>query len=369
MSASKERWNELCFLLSEDIKKDISEQLFEQQVIQALLILGWKKSAGDFEVRPSIQLGAANKITPDLVVKSAEKRNLFVIEIKQPILPHALIHQKQLFSYMRLLKVEYGILIGQSIQVFYDGPKSKQSDPLLLDTIKFEIDSEKGCQFVELFSKDSFSILALEAYVTSVIENINRKQEIIELVNMVVSEEYKSKILGFIKQDLISDFDGETIDSVLHEIKVSVDKNAVSIPNVPVQIRRHVSRVSNANADRSKRSSTGRMLDRTRYVFNGETYGKNRLVLAVITEYVRQNPQISYSELKAVFPDSLQKQETFATELNARQKKDKRNFYESNELIRLSDEVIAVSNQWGKFNIIPFIDHCRKIGFHIDEVK
>lgn len=363
MSTSKERWNELCFLLSEDIKNDISEQLFEQQVIQALLVLEWKRSAGDFEIRPSIQLGAANKINPDFVVKSAEKRNLFVIEIKQPSLPHTLLHHKQLFSYMRQMKVEYGILIGQSIQVFYDGPKSSQNDPLLLDTIKFERDSEKGARFAGLFSKDCFSIVALEDYVTSVIEKINRKQEILKLMNKIVSEEYKRKVLEFIKQDFISDYDGELVDSALNEIIISIDKKAPSIPDVPDEL------TMQANADRSRSSSTGRILDRTLYVFKGKTYGKNRLVLAVITEYVKQNPQISYSELKAVFPDSLQKQETFTTELNARKKKDKRNFYESDEVIRLSDEVIAVSNQWGKFNIIPFIDHCRKIGFHIEEAK
>lgn len=38
---------------------------------------------------------------------------------------------------MRQLKLEFGILIGQGIQVFYDGDLAKQDDPVLLETIKF----------------------------------------------------------------------------------------------------------------------------------------------------------------------------------------------------------------------------------------
>lgn len=63
---------------------------------------------------------------------------------------------------MRQLKLEFGILIGQGIQVFYDGDLAKQDDPVLLETIKFSKDLEKGLKFVELFAKDSFDKQALK---------------------------------------------------------------------------------------------------------------------------------------------------------------------------------------------------------------
>jgi hypothetical protein len=105
--------------------------------------------------------------------------------------------------------------------------------------------------------------------------------------------------------------------------------------------------------------------DYTQYIFNGQKFGKNRLVLAVIKDFVEKNPTITYSQLKSKFPDSLQGRETFTTETEAKQKRDRRNFIEPDELITLVDETIAVSTQWGLANINPFIDHCRKMNIEI----
>lgn len=105
--------------------------------------------------------------------------------------------------------------------------------------------------------------------------------------------------------------------------------------------------------------------DYTKYIFNGQKYGKNRLVLAVIKDYVEKNPTITYSQLKAKFPDSLQGRETFTTENDAKFKRDRRNFIEPDELITLKDETIAVSTQWGIANINPFISHCKSMNINI----
>lgn len=105
--------------------------------------------------------------------------------------------------------------------------------------------------------------------------------------------------------------------------------------------------------------------DYTKYIFNGHKLGKGRLVLAVIKDFVEKNPTITYSQLKAKFPDNLQGRETFTTETVAKQKRDKRNFTEPDELITLIDETIAVSTQWGIMNINPFINHCKTMNIYI----
>jgi hypothetical protein len=101
--------------------------------------------------------------------------------------------------------------------------------------------------------------------------------------------------------------------------------------------------------------------DYTKYLFNGEILRKNRLVLAVIKNYVQNHPTISFSQLEVVFPQSLQGKETFADENKARavfqQSGRKRHFFEPDELITLSDTTIAVSTQWGISNINRFIKH------------
>ena len=107
--------------------------------------------------------------------------------------------------------------------------------------------------------------------------------------------------------------------------------------------------------------------DYTKYIFNGQKFEKNRLVLAVIRDYVEKNPTITYSQLQAKFPDSLQGRETFTTETKAKQKSDRRNFIKPDELITLTDETIAVSTQWVLPKINPFIEHCKRMNIKIEK--
>jgi len=217
-----EKWNEICFLLSENVQKDISEHMFEQNIVQALRVLEWKEFLGEIDIRPSLQIGAVNRITPDIVIKSTGNKKLFVIEIKQPNIPFNTKFQQQLFSYMRQLKLEYGILVGQSIQLFYDGELVKQDDPILLDTIKFERNSEKGEKFVEMFCKDNFNPVSLKEYAIQELKKINLKKDFKLLKNKILSDEFIMTIPNLIKQEFVSDYDGELIDAVMDELEIEI---------------------------------------------------------------------------------------------------------------------------------------------------
>ncbi|HEY9168918.1 MAG TPA: hypothetical protein VIN72_05485 [Lutibacter sp.] len=231
----QDKWNEINFLLSENIKTDISENDFEKNVIQALRVLDWKEFLGDFDIRPSFQFGAANRIMPDFVIKSATNQKLFVIEIKQPNIPLTSTFQQQLFSYMRHLRLEYGILIGQSIQIFYDGNLANQEDPILLETIRFEKNNEKGETFVELFNKENFNVESLKNFTIEALKKINLKQDFKELTKKVISENYTERLIELIKQDFISEYDGELLDSVLNEIKINIEKKSEYIQSPLIQ--------------------------------------------------------------------------------------------------------------------------------------
>jgi len=225
---NNEKWNEICFLLSDNIRTDISESDFEQNVVQALRVLDWKEYSGDIEIRPSFQVGAANRITPDFVIKDSDNRKLFVIEIKQPNIPLNSKFQQQLFSYMRQLKLEYGILIGQGIQIFYDGDLAKQEDPILLETIKFTKDNDKGLKFVEIFAKENFNQESLRNFTLNGLKKLNRREEHKELTKKLLDENYQEKISELIKQDFLDEYDGELIESVLENLRIEIRaKNAL----------------------------------------------------------------------------------------------------------------------------------------------
>ena len=215
-------WAEICFLLNDKIKSDISENDFEQNVLQALQVLNWKEFLGEIEVRPSFQVGASNRIIPDFVIKSENGTKLFVIEIKQPNIPLNTTFQQQLFSYMRQLKLEYGILIGQGIQVFYDGPLSHQEDPLLIESLKFTKQSSAGISFVKLFNKNNFDKKNLDDFTKEVLKKINKKKEFKTLKNKILNKEFNENIKSLVKQEFIGEYDGEMIDSVLEEVEFNI---------------------------------------------------------------------------------------------------------------------------------------------------
>ena len=61
-------------------------------------------------------------------------------------------------------------------------------------------------------------------------------------------------------------------------------------------------------AERSKDAKLAAVSNRdlTKYRFQGQTYGKGRLVLAVVSFFVEQNPDLTLEELRSKFPNRLQ---------------------------------------------------------------
>jgi hypothetical protein len=117
----------------------------------------------------------------------------------------------------------------------------------------------------------------------------------------------------------------------------------------------------------------GRTFDKTKYEFEGQEFGKNRLVLAVIKKYVESKPTTTFSDLEKSFPKKLQgPQGCFDTAEKAQQKWDdsgrKRHFLNPEEVIALADSKIAVSTQWGIGNIGSFVEAANALGYSIEEV-
>ncbi|PZX50138.1 type I restriction enzyme HsdR N-terminal domain-containing protein [Algoriphagus chordae] len=359
-----EKWEEICFLLSENVKQEISESEFEQNVIQALRVLNWKEFTGDIQIRPSFQFGATNRIMPDIVINSSNKKNLFVIEIKQPNIPLTTRFQQQLFSYMRQLRLQYGILIGEAIQLFYDGDLAQHDDPVLLETIQIDKGDSKGQKFVELFSKDDFTFDKLNTFTENSLKRINRKADQKVLTFKILSQDYQSKVLDLIKQDFLKEYDAELIDSVLNDISINISANQsfqVSKPKPP------------SNNGQKPENTNSR--DTTKYILNGngEPLAKNRFVFEFVRQYFRNKPS-NFSSLKNTFKKEFQGSTGVINEFEYVQtkyanKSNKRHFTAENQILESTDGVkFVVSTEWGKHNIAEIIDLARREGFQVDEV-
>ncbi len=118
----------------------------------------------------------------------------------------------------------------------------------------------------------------------------------------------------------------------------------------------------------------GRKLDRSRYRFEAEVLGKNRLVLAVIQRYAADHPGLSFQDLLKAFPKELQGSSgCFSPSQDAEEvcqrTGHKRHFLKPEERIQLSNAEVAVSTQWSIRSIAGFISRAKQNGFHILEVE
>ena len=124
-----------------------------------------------------------------------------------------------------------------------------------------------------------------------------------------------------------------------------------------------------------RRESIKLSKDYTRYLFESQELNKRKLVLAVIQSWVKKNSPASFEELTAVFPQRLHSGKLFlsvreALDISERQNGKRRHFLEDEDIIYFQDKNrVAVSNQWGKDNLIEFINHARNLGFQIEELQ
>ncbi len=108
--------------------------------------------------------------------------------------------------------------------------------------------------------------------------------------------------------------------------------------------------------------------DYSKFIFEGKLFNKSRLVNAVLKSYLRQNPQITFSELKNVFPDNIQGSNgVFTTTTDAeeiyRRTNHIRFYIKDNENISLTDGTsISTSTQWTSETIKKFIEKANSLG-------
>lgn len=103
--------------------------------------------------------------------------------------------------------------------------------------------------------------------------------------------------------------------------------------------------------------------DYTKYNFNGETFGKSRLVHAVVKFLASKKKNIA-----SMFP----KKETGAVfEVVAPVSKAERGRYFLNkeDIIQTPNGKFAVTNQWGKQNIDSFIEFVNDLGLNVSKSR
>lgn len=111
--------------------------------------------------------------------------------------------------------------------------------------------------------------------------------------------------------------------------------------------------------------------DTTKYELNGERYGKSRVALAIVREYLRRNPSVgSFDELNQVFDKSLQGSLGVVRLLDdvksAYSAYEKRFFCADDEILQLGTDRCVVCSQWSIHNISRLIEYTEiHLGIHV----
>ena len=115
------------------------------------------------------------------------------------------------------------------------------------------------------------------------------------------------------------------------------------------------------------------LLPKHRYLFDGNSYGAGRLVLAVIQKACEDRPDCNLAQLQQVFGvfGSFKVVTTKEEAESIWQKTGhRRHFIKPEETIKTCDEELAVSNQWMKDTTNIFISHIpQEWGYKIDIIS
>jgi len=119
-----------------------------------------------------------------------------------------------------------------------------------------------------------------------------------------------------------------------------------------------------------KEPNVEKLRDKTKYLFEGSIYSKNRLVLSVVKSYVNKYSNTTFSMLQKTFDKSLQGSLGVVTQYElVKNKLDAKKRYFIDEPILLNNQKIVVCTQWGAFNINKFITRAQELGFTITKIN
>ena len=217
----QELWEEICFILSKNIDSSIGEKHFEEKVLRTIEKLGWHEYKNEIRRQPMLQFGKKSFLIPALVLYDQENQALISIEVKRPSENLSKANPNgQLKSYMRQMKAEFGLLVGEEIRIYYDGSLNPlKTEPLLLDKVLFDKDSKAGWNFVEIFTKDNFLSKKYLPYLEKEISKLSRDREVKKLIDELHSDTTKAKVIEFLKHEY-ADFDSDVFSLVMNSIKI-----------------------------------------------------------------------------------------------------------------------------------------------------
>lgn len=215
----QELWNEVCFIVDRYRQANSSENNFQIEAENIFEKLGWSRFKGEVISQESINVGSAHTVRPDIIVSNGQE-NLFVVELKKPSAGFIDRNTDQLVSYMRLLRLNHGILLGDSIRVLYDRPDDKD-DPIEVIDIPFTCDNADGAKLFETIKRGDFALDNLNEYCNERLRLLDVKKNANKQIRFLCSEKGKKFIAESVRKAIADDESEQIAALVIKELSFS----------------------------------------------------------------------------------------------------------------------------------------------------
>ncbi len=298
----QDKWNQFVYDLCEAKKNGVDESRYHSMIEMQLQLLGWAKYRNEICHKANLSIGSNGFIQPDILVQKEDEK-LFVIEVKRPLHTQIPRDCDQLVSYMRQLKLNVGIYIGEKIEIFYD--KTDCENPVSVLTVPLELDNEQGIRFVKLFNKDGFSKEAIVKFCEERLDEKRRQEKLDEFRELLISDSQKQitdALKVYIKGKYGNVFLEDSVDEMLSSLIFTVESRAIQLQPTIASAPVVASPMLGTDVVKPKKQ-----YDNTKFSINGGyPLFKNRFVYQIVKMYVAEHPTKSFAEIEQVFKPEYQ---------------------------------------------------------------
>ncbi|MDR2671790.1 MAG: GxxExxY protein [Coriobacteriales bacterium] len=215
-----ELWNEICFLINEHRTRGSAERDFQIEAENMFEKLGWSRYRDEIISQKVIPIGSAQNLKPDIIIKS-EGKNVIVVELKKPSVDIIDRNAQQLISYMLQLKLRFGLLIGDTIQLYYDEPENDERPEQVLE-VPFKPDDDKGNTLIGQLTKQSFSPDGLATYCKELVVRKHDKEKADALAQRLLTEDGQAQIVAAISDALSGQYSKDIAAAALDKLNIKV---------------------------------------------------------------------------------------------------------------------------------------------------
>lgn len=363
----QDKWNQFVYDLCEAKKNGVDESRYHSMIEMQLQLLGWAKYRNEICHKANLSIGSNGFIQPDILVQKEDEK-LFVIEVKRPLHTQIPRDCDQLVSYMRQLKLNVGIYIGEKIEIFYD--KTDCENPVSVLTVPLELDNEQGVLFVKLFNKGGFSKDAIVKFCEERLEEIRRQDKLKEFKELLISDSQK-QITDALKAYINGKYGNIFIDDSVDEMLSSLIFTAMPryAPQQPTVLSTPIVTSPMLGTDVVKPK---KQYDNTKFSINGGyPLFKNRFVYQIVKMYVAEHPTKSFAEIEQVFKPEYQGSMGVIRTIDYIRSKGykdakSRYFMGKDEVLYDSCGVsFVVCTQWKIDNVTNVVNLARRLGYNV----